>query len=100
MSSADEKKIRGKKRGRKTLLQDHEAELIQMVAEGLRPKVIAETLCSRHSFPAKTITAKQVSDWISYRKSNKQIKTEPVTGPKIAADWEDSCVLYSVFKIE
>lgn len=78
------------KGGKQTLLQRYEKELREGVEKGLKPKQIAETVCSTNLLPPNTITARQVSDWITYHKKNGTIRTPSVTGENIAADWDDS----------
>jgi hypothetical protein len=57
----------------------------------MRPKQIAEIICTKNLLPKDTVTARQVSNWIAYHKRNKTIKTPPVTGPNVQADWNDNC---------
>ena len=85
-----------KRKGHETLLQRHEEDVRELLSKGLKPKGIADSLCTMHKYPPRTITAKQVSDWIVYQKKNKRIKTPSVTGSGISADWQDSCKYFSI----
>jgi hypothetical protein len=65
-----------------------------------KPKQIAELICMKKLLPKDTIIACQVSDWIAYHKKNKTIKTPPVTGPDMQAEWNDNCKYSSEFFLE
>jgi hypothetical protein len=75
--------------GKQNLLQQHEEEVREGLKKNLRPKQIAEIICTKNLLPKATITAHQVTDWIAYHKRNKTIKTLPVTGPNVQADWNE-----------
>lgn len=78
--------------GKDTLLGKHHKEVQELLERGLKPKAIADTICAQNSLPPRTITAKQVSDYIAYHKKNNSINVPKVTGSGVAASWGDDCM--------
>ena len=87
-----------KKGGKLTFLNTHEEEVIQMVEKKkLAPKQIADSLITKYSLNPDSVTPKQVSDFIRYRKKQGKIKTPSVTGPTIRAEYSDNC--FSLYEL-
>jgi hypothetical protein len=57
-------------------------------------------VCSRWSRWSRWTRLKFQSEWIAYHKKNKTVKTPPVTGPDVQADWNDSCKYSSELFLE
>ena len=90
----DETGKRKRSGGHHTLLQKHESTLVELIDHGLKPKEIAEMLCTANLLPTGSITPQQVSDWISYHKKNKRLNTPSVTSKTNKVEWADNCLFF------
>jgi len=84
-------KTQRKRAKRSSFVSDHKGEVQDLVQKGLHPFQIADTLVAQHNLPPKSVTAKQISDWIGKQKKKGKIKTKPVTEESVEANWNDSC---------
>ncbi len=75
-----------------TFLNQNQSEIWQLQSMGLKPKAIAQTLCTNHGLKKESVTPKQVSNWIQYKKRSGQHKTRPVSINNIRPDLSDSCM--------
>lgn len=99
------KKFNNTKRTRKSnntnsFLDENSSQIIQLHRAGSKPKEIASALCSSKSLKPGSVTGKQISSWISYRKNSGQLKTRPVSlennnlGVDFADDWYEDAHRY------
>lgn len=85
-----------KKKGNNTntFLDENSKQIISLHHSGSKPKDIASALCLSKSLKPGSITGKQVSSWIGYRKLSGQIKTRPVSleNKNLKVDFSDDCM--------
>jgi len=62
-----------------SFMDENSNQIINLHNAGSKPKEIAAALCSSKSLKSGSITGKQISSWINYRKSSGQLKTRPVS---------------------
>lgn len=62
-----------------SFLSNHADTIVKLNKAGLKPLAIATSLISENGLPKGAITGKQISDWLSYHKKAKKIKTLPVS---------------------
>lgn len=62
-----------------TFLDQNAKTIWEMEAKGTKASVIAKFLVAQHKLRQGAITAKQVSNWIGYRKRSGQNKTRSVS---------------------
>jgi hypothetical protein len=74
------KKIRKRpKKNDFSFLNEHADKVWMLHNSGSGPTAIAETLTRDHGLNPGAVDAKQVSNWINYRKTSGQGKTRPVS---------------------
>jgi hypothetical protein len=94
-----QKKVVRKSNNTNTFLDENAKQIINLHKGGSKPKEIAASLCSAKSLKQGSITGKQISSWIDYRKKSGQLKTNSVSldNKNLRVDFDDDCMIY--FKI-
>lgn len=62
-----------------SFLDGHRDAILALISAGSRPSDVAKILTTKLRMKEGSITGKQISNWIGYKKKSKQIKTVPVS---------------------
>ncbi len=62
-----------------SFLSKNGKEIWELESKGVKPLAIAHALCARGRLPKNAVTAKQVSNWISYQKRSGKHPTRKVS---------------------